>query len=139
MLQKKNQLVLAETEMVSPSSTCLYYLHLSCNLLVAKFSQFCCSSGGVNGTDNIHRYLSSDSFRGVNIRPYPSPDIQYPTPYPNQFLWYRYIFISYLTNLILSIPDPNPRRKITICVVFVTILSYSIHLHPYVIVTIEKV
>ena len=38
---------------------------------------------GVNGTDNIRSYSSLDSFRGVNIRPYSSPGIQYPTPYPN--------------------------------------------------------
>jgi hypothetical protein len=36
----------------------------------------------VNGTDNIRSYSSSDSFRGANIHPYPSPGI-HPTLYPN--------------------------------------------------------
>ena len=81
----------------------------------------CSSKRGVNGMDNILSYLSSNSFRGVNIRPYASPDIQYPTPYPNpkikfRFLWCWYLFISYPTNLTLSVPDLNPRKIVTICI-----------------------
>jgi len=40
----------------------------------------------VNGTDNICSYSSLESFRGVNIRSYPSLDIHYLTPYPNRHL-----------------------------------------------------
>ena len=51
----------------------------------------CSSKRGVNGMDNILSYLSSNSFRGVNIRPYASPDIQYPTPYPNPKIKVRFL------------------------------------------------
>ena len=36
---------------------------------------------GCKWLDNIH----SDSFRVVNIHPYPSPSMHYPTPYLNSY------------------------------------------------------
>jgi hypothetical protein len=35
-----------------------------------------------NGTDIFRPYSIPNSFRGVQICPYPSPDIQHPIPYP---------------------------------------------------------
>jgi hypothetical protein len=35
-----------------------------------------------NGTDIFRPYSRSNPFRGVQICPYPSPDIQHPIPYP---------------------------------------------------------
>ena len=35
-----------------------------------------------NGTDIFRPYSSPNPFRGVQICPYPSPDIQHPIPYP---------------------------------------------------------
>ena len=35
-----------------------------------------------NGTDIFRPYLRPNSFREVQICPYPSPDIQHPIPYP---------------------------------------------------------
>jgi len=35
-----------------------------------------------NGTDIFRPYSRPNSFRGVQICPYPSPNIQHPIPYP---------------------------------------------------------
>ena len=35
-----------------------------------------------NGTDIFRSYSRPNPFRGVEICPYPSPDIQHPIPYP---------------------------------------------------------
>ena len=35
-----------------------------------------------NGTDIFRPYSKPNPFRGVEICPYPSPDIQHPIPYP---------------------------------------------------------
>jgi hypothetical protein len=35
-----------------------------------------------NGTDSFRPYSRPNSFRRVQICPYPSPNIQYPIPYP---------------------------------------------------------
>jgi hypothetical protein len=92
---------------------------------------------GVNGTDGIHSYSSLDSFRGVNIHPYPSPDIQYSSHtririLKFRFLWCRYPFISYPTHLTLPVPDLNPRRKINVCI---RIRRYLIVFDPFTFLT----
>ena len=40
------------------------------------------SSRGENGTDIFRPYSRPNPFRGVQICPYPSPDIEHPIPYP---------------------------------------------------------
>jgi hypothetical protein len=37
---------------------------------------------GENGTDIFQLYSRPNLFKAVQIRPYPSPDIQYPKPHP---------------------------------------------------------
>ena len=41
-----------------------------------------------NGTDIFPPYSRPNPFKGVHICSYPSPDIQYPIPYPNTQIAY---------------------------------------------------
>ena len=55
-----------------------------------------------NGTDIFRPYSKPNPFRGVEICPYSSPDIQHPIPYPypntqSVYLWCRYPIVSYPT------------------------------------------
>jgi len=52
-------------------------------LVLSKMLKFPGLAGGrdENGTDIFRPYLRPNSFRGVQICPYPSPNIQHPIPY----------------------------------------------------------
>ena len=54
-----------------------------------------------NGTNIFRPYSKPNPFRGVEIYPYPSPDIQHPIPYPYPEYSNRIFMIS-ISNRILS-------------------------------------
>jgi hypothetical protein len=71
---------------------------------------------GENGTNIFRPYSRPNPFRGIQICPYPSPDIQYliPYPYPNTqivYLWCRCPILSYPTLLVLSVFESESGQK----------------------------
>ena len=96
-----------------------------------------CACRGENSTDIFRPYSRPNPFRGVQICPYPSTDIQHPIPYPypnNQiaYLWCRYPIVSYPSWLTISVfENPNPDRNMktnVISVISVGIRSVFIHM-----------
>ena len=60
----------------------------------------CAMTRGENSTDIFRPYSRPNSFRAVQICLYPSPNIQYPIPYPYlntqiTYLWCWYPIVSY--------------------------------------------
>ena len=91
---------------------------------------------GENGTYIFRPYSRPNSFRGVQIYPYLSSDIQHtiPYPYPNTeiaYLWCRYPIISYPAWLILSVFEYKSRLKYENKYNISDIRSYLIRFHPY--------
>jgi len=82
---------------------------------------------GANGTDIFRPYPSSNPFRGVQIHPYPSSDIQYLIPYlyTNTQIAYRYQFVSYPTQLTLFVSESENHCS------YLTICTPSINYHMY--------
>ena len=65
-----------------------------------------------NGMDIFRPYSKLNPFRGVEICPYLSLDIQHPIPYPYPntqiaYLWCRYPIVSYPTPYPYPYPYPN--------------------------------
>ena len=90
---------------------------------------------GENGTDIFRPYSRSNPFRGVQICPYPSPDIQHPIsyPYPNNqiaYLWCQYPIISYPSWLTISVFESEFGHKYENKCNINDIRSYPIRFHP---------
>ena len=89
-----------------------------------------------NDTDIFRSYSRSNSFRGIQICSYSSPDIQHliSYPYPNTqiaYLWCWYLIVSYPAWLTLSAnPDRNMKTNI-ISKIFVRIRSVFIPIHDH--------
>ena len=84
----------------------------------------------------IRPSVRPNPFRGVQVSPYPSPDIQHliPYPYPNTeivFLWCRHPIVSYPTWLTLSVFESESDQKYENKYNISDIRSYPIRFHPY--------
>jgi hypothetical protein len=79
-----------------------------------------------NGTDIFRPYPSSNLFRGVQIRPYPSSEIQYPIMYP---YLYPNTQIAYPTQLTLSVFESKSENHCSYLTVCTPSINY--HMHTY--------
>ena len=92
---------------------------------------------GENSTDIFRPYSRPNPFRGDQICPYPSPGIQHPTPYPYPntqivYLRYRYLIVSYPTQLTLSVFESESGQKYKNKCNISDIRLYPIRFHPYI-------